>query len=302
MRIMITGASGYFGERLAHTLQENTPGVAEVVGVDVREPDDPDDDMSFLAGDTRKKRIEDLFKTQAPFDVVIHLARDSRSERTSDQSMMTNVYGAYHMLELALKYGVKKFIFPSGSIVYGAHHDNPALIHECHPLLGNREVATIRDRVEADIICQTFSHGLNIKVVILRIVPIWRKQGSGMLTSYMKGDLVPTLLGFDPMFQIIFEEEVLEAFRLAVINPHAFGAYNIPGRIFMPLTKIIRHLGKTPVPLPEVMVHRNGRFLWSKKMNFDFNYLKYSFSVDGTRARRELGYRPEELSLSRRES
>lgn len=294
MRILITGASGYFGQLLAETL--GADGSDEIIGVDVHKADDPNDDMRFIEGDTRKKRIEDLFKVQTDIDVVIHLARETDPNKTSDQSMMTNVYGTFHMLEVCQKYGVKKFIFPSASIVYGAHMDNPALIHECHPLLGNRDIARIRDRIEADMICQTFSQSSNkMKVVVLRMVPIWRAQGTGMLTKYMKGDIVPTLLGFDPMFQILYQNEVLEAFRLAVKAPKAYGAYNIPGRIFMPLSRVIRHLDKKPVPLPEFMVHRKGKFLWSENISFDFNYLKYPFCVDGARARRELGYKPEEL-------
>lgn len=294
MKIMITGASGYFGKLLSHSLRTDSSEKVEVVGVDVRESESRGtDEMKFLSGDTRKKRIEDIFKTEGKIDIVIHLARDSRPDLSSDDSMMTNVYGTFHMLELAKKYGVKKFIFPSSSIVYGAHMDNPALIREEHPLLGNREVANIRDRVEADMICQTFAQGAgDMKVIVLRIVPIWRTAGSGLLSTYMKGDLVPTLLGFDPMFQIIYDDEVLEAFKCAVSAPDASGTYNIHGRIFLPLSKVITHLGKKSIPLPEPLVHKNGKFRWSKGLNFDFNYLKFPFTLDGEKARVELGYDP----------
>ena len=124
MRILITGASGYFGKLLAQALR-SLEGNTEVIGIDVREQErSVGDEMKFLSGDTRKKRIEDVFKTEGQIDVVIHLARDASPNRSSNDSMMTNVYGTFHMLELARKYGVKKFIFPSSSIVYGAHNDN----------------------------------------------------------------------------------------------------------------------------------------------------------------------------------
>ncbi len=294
MRVLITGASGYFGKLLVHALRSDTGDKIDVIGVDVRETHTRGDDtMKFVSGDTRKKRIEDLFKTEGKIDVVIHLARDSSPDLSSDQSMMTNVYGTFHMLELAEKYGVKKFIFPSSSIVYGAHMDNPALIKEDHPLLGNRDVKTIRDRIEADLICQTYSPGADkMNIVILRTVPIWRTAGGGTLARYMKGELVPVFLGFDPMFQIIYDDEVIEAFRLATRIEDARGAYNIPGRIFMPLSKVIKHLGKKPLPLPEFLVHKKGQYRWSSQLRFDFNYLKYPFCVDGTKAKEELGYNP----------
>ncbi|MFH1538271.1 MAG: NAD-dependent epimerase/dehydratase family protein, partial [bacterium] len=230
MKIMITGASGYFGTLLSEKLKNGLDGKVEIIGIDVKEMDDPEEkDMKFLSGDTRKKRIEDVFKVEGDIDAVIHLARETGSDLSSDELMMTNVYGTFHMLELAQKYNVNQFIFPSASIVYGARNDNPALISESHPLLGNRDIPRIRDRVEADMLCQTFVQQAKMKVVILRFVPIWREKGEGTLQKYMSMDNVPTLMGFDPMFQIIYEDEVLEAFLLTVKNKRANGAYNIPG-------------------------------------------------------------------------
>lgn len=297
MKVLITGASGYFGKLITHRLTSEPDIDIQVIGLDLRRGDDSDEDAKYLTGDTRKKRIEDIFKVEGKIDAVIHLARESASELNSEQMMMTNVYGTFHMLELAQKYNVEKFIFPSSTIVYGARNDNPALIKENHPLLGNRDIREIRDRVDADLVCQTFSRGCltTPRVIILRTVPIWRSHGAGILNTYMFGTVVPTLLGFDPMFQIIYEREVLEAFILAVKARDACGAFNIPGHIFMPLSEVIRHHGKTPLPMPDFLIHRNGRFLWSRSLQFDFHYLKYPFTVDGTLAKEVLGYDPLKL-------
>jgi UDP-glucose 4-epimerase len=294
MKIMITGANGYFGKLLARRLRAEMKGV-EIVGVDVRHESEVHGEMKFRAGDTRKKRIEDIFKVEGKIDVVIHLAFESGQPlTTSDELMLTNVYGTFHMLELAEKYGVSTFIYPSSTIVYGARPDNPAVIRESHPLLGNRDIPPIRDRIEADLICQTFARGgaLKTRVVILRMVPIWRAGGSGILTSYMQNYFVPTPLGFDPMFMTMFDNEVLDAFMLALNNPDAQGTYNIRGKIFAPISEVIRKLGKTPVMLPEFLIHSQGRSLWANHVKFDYNYLKYTFAVDGARAKNELGYEP----------
>ena len=295
MKVMITGANGHFGKLLARRLRTEWNDI-EIVGVDVHHEPDIHGEMKFRTGDTRKKRIEDIFKVEGKIDAVIHLAFESGHKHiaTSDELMLTNVYGTFHMLELAEKYEVSAFIYPSSTIVYGARPDNPALIRENHPLLGNRDVPPIRDRIEADLICQTFARGCsnNVRVVVLRTVPIWRSGGTGILTNYMQGDFVPTPLGFDPMFQIIFDNEVLDAFTLALKNPEADGAYNIRGRIFAPLSKVVRDLDKTPVPLPGFLIQTQGRALWAENLKFDLNYLKYNFAVDGSRAKEELGYNP----------
>ena len=236
MKVLITGASGYFGKLLTHTLRTDPDMDVTVIGVDVISREEIDGEVKFISGDTRKKRIEDIFKVEGKIDAVIHLARDSANS-PSDELMMTNVYGTFHMLEIAAKYGVDKFIFPNSTIIYGARNDNPALIRENYPLLGNRDVPAIRDRIEADMLCQTFAKGCMTtpKVVILRMVPIWRSHGTGILTSYMQGQYVPTLLGFDPMFQIMYEREVIEAFMCALRVKEACGTFNITGHVFMPL-------------------------------------------------------------------
>ncbi len=297
MKVMITGANGYFGKLLSQRLQIEWGDAIHIVGVDVRADQySSNGTMKFRSGDTRKKRIEDIFKVEGKIDVVIHLAHESAGEKSSSDSLMlTNVYGTFHMLELAEKYGVSKFIFPSSTIVYGARPDNPALIRENHPLLGNRDIPEIRDRVEADLICQTYakSHPDAMNVVVLRMVPIWRSGGEGILTTYMKGDFVPTLLGFDPMYMIMYDNEVLDAFVLALRNTAANGAYNIRGRVFAPLSNVILGLGKYPVPIPGFLMHARGVYLWSENtLRFDYNYLKYSYAVDGTRAKDEFGYDP----------
>ncbi len=295
MKVIITGASGYFGRLLAQRLRSDPEVDFEVVGIDTRPEPMTGHSYKLLSGDTRKKRIEDLFKTEGRIDAVVHLARETSPRLTSDEMMMTNVYGTFHILELCLKYGVGVFIFPSSSIVYGARKDNPALIREDFPLLGNRDYPFIRDRVEADMICQTFgqSCSINPRVVILRMSPIWRTGGTGSpLSTFMQGEIVPIPLGFDPMFQIIFDSEVLEAFILAIKNQAACGVYNIPGHIFMPLSKVIRRLGKKSIQVPEFVIENGRHFLWSEHLKFDVDYLKYPFAVDGARARNELGYNP----------
>lgn len=296
MKAVMIGGSGYFGKLLAGRLREEWGGDIDIVDVDICVEEDEKDKwqgVKRIYGDSRKKRIEDVFKNESPIDVVVHLAFGHGKHMTSDERMMTNVYGTFHMLGLARKYGVKQFIYPSSAIVYGARQDNPAVILENRPLLGNRDIISIRDRIEADMICQTHAESYdNLRVVILRMVPIWRGSGASILGAYMKGSFVPMLLGFDPMFQMIYEEEMLDAFICALRSPKAHGAYNIRGRVYLPLSKVIRSLGKTPVPLPEFLVKKQSGFLWSNRLNFDLNYIKYPFTVDGSRAFDELGYDP----------
>jgi len=296
MKVLMIGGSGYLGKLLAVRMREEWGEDINIVNVDICVDDDRQEKwlgVKRIYGDARKKRIEDVFKNEGTIDAVAHLALGHGESLTTDERMMTNVYGTFHMIGLARKYGVKQFIYPSSTIVYGARQDNPAVILESRPLLGNRDILSIRDRIEADMICQTHAESSDsLRVIILRMVPIWRDSGASILGAYMKGKLVPTLLGFDPMFQIIYEDEMLDAFIRVLRSPNAHGAYNIRGRAHLPLSEVIRSFGKTPAPLPEFLARRLGRFMWSNNLKFDLNYIKYPFTVDGARAFEELGYDP----------
>ena len=104
------------------------------------------------------------------------------------------------------------------------------------------------------------------------------------------------VFGFDPMFQVVHERDVTDALAVAVVKDGAEGIYNVAGKHTEPLSEVIRRMGKTPLPLPERMLELTykGYFMLQRKHSFPFNldFLKYSFIVDDSRIRRELGYEP----------
>ncbi len=302
MKVLITGISGHFGLRMEKILNED-PDITQVIGIGKEEVGSVGEDifhhekLSYYQADTTVRTIEEVFQRNKGIDAILHLSYNTNPYAKSEEAHNVNVFGTMRMLELARKYKVKKFIFPSSASVYGAHPDNPPLLKENDLLRGNRDFPYIRDRVEADQICQLFLGGDFPKVVILRPPGILRKGkgAKGPLDIYFGQKFVPMIFGFDPMFQVIFEDDLIHAFLLC-LKKEVEGIYNIAGFIYDPLSAVIKKLGKISIPIPEKNIKTILNFMWKTKIifryPFDLNYFKYSFCVDMTKAKKELGYKP----------
>ena len=105
----------------------------------------------------------------------------------------------------------------------------------------------------------------------------------------------PTLMGFDPMLQIVHVEDVVEAIALS-LRPGIRGVFNVTGPGPIALSVLQRQLGRQKLPVPEVVVRPLFQALWNLRLTGfpvpEMDYIKYVCMVDGTRARDVLGYEP----------
>ena len=114
-------------------------------------------------------------------------------------------------------------------------------------------------------------------------------------SNYLRLPIIPTLLGFDPMVQVIHEDDVVHAIRLA-LRLGVKGIFNLAGPDALPLSRMVRTLGRPsiPVPHPLAKVTLSGLYKW-RLASFpapELDHIKYVCMVDDRRAREELGYSP----------
>lgn len=306
MKALITGATGGFGKLLVKRLEDD-PAVEHIIGLSNEDLDagldsdeDEDEKIEFYKGDVRKKRVEEVFLKNPNIDVVVHLAYDNDPDHRGAEVEETNVFGTLRMIQLARKHKVKKFVYKSPTAVYGARADNPILLAEDAPLRGDRNFPSVRNKIEADMTCQMNMHpGILPRIVIIRCCGIMGDNVRSPLNTLFKAKYVPMVAGFDPMFQIMHEDDVTEALALAVTNKKASGPFNVAGKHTEPLSEVIHRFGKKDVPLPAFVLDQIYRNVFMKRSEhsfpFDLNYIKHAFAVDTTRARKILGFEPRVL-------
>jgi UDP-glucose 4-epimerase len=134
----------------------------------------------------------------------------------------------------------------------------------------------------------------DIETVILRPVHILGAVRNAP-SNYLRLSVVPTLLGFDPMVQIIHELDVAEAI-VCGLRPGARGIFNVAGPGQVPLSVVLRELDKQAIPVPHPIAKPLWRAAWRLGMNSfpvdEFDFIRYVCMVDGSRAARELEFRP----------
>jgi UDP-glucose 4-epimerase len=291
-RIVITGISGRLGRLLARRLHREADG--QVVGIDRRPLAGKPCDIEHVQVDLRSKKARDLFRS-GNVRALIHLSvmHDPRKDEIEHHSW--NVQGTARLLDACAAYGVSKVVVLSSANVYGPRPDNPQFLTEDAPLMAGQSFPAIRDLVEVDMLASSFfwKHPER-ETVILRPVHILGGVRNAP-SNYLRLPLVPTLLGFDPMVQVIHELDVVEAIACA-LAPGVRGIFNVVGPGELPLSAILRELDRPSVPIPHPLARPILTALWRSKLTSfpvpEVDYIRYICMVDGSRAHDALHFRP----------
>ncbi|HEY1418438.1 MAG TPA: NAD-dependent epimerase/dehydratase family protein [Myxococcaceae bacterium] len=232
----------------------------------------------------------------APVDVLYHLAFLQGRTRGAAFAHELEVIGSLHTLAAAVRSGVRHVVVPSTTVVYGARPGNPVLLNEDAPLHGCPGSRFVTDRVEVERQLMSFRRDHpTVGLTVLRFAPVLGPTVDNPATRYFRRPLVPTLLGFDPLWQAVHEEDARELL-LRLLEAPVSGTFNVAAEDVLPLSSLIRLAGTLPLPLPPPLARAalrglNGAGITATPSAL-LDYLHYSWVADGSRARAELGFRP----------
>ena len=262
------------------------------MGIDRRPFEGRPKDVVHHRVDIRRKKTRDVLRG-GDIDTLIHLGIMHNPRESDEERHSWNVTGFQHLLEYALKYGVKKVVVLSSANAYGPHPDNPQFLTEDAPLLGAQRFSAVRDLTEVDMLAQTFlwKHP-EIETVILRPCHILGRVRNAP-SNDLRAEHPIMALGFNPMVQVVHERDVLHAIELA-LRPGLRGIYNIRGPGELPLSRAFEIVGRRPMYWPAGFAQRAlGGLFRSRLTSFpagELDHIRYVCMVDDTRARQELGY------------
>lgn len=266
MKILVTGATGNIGKRLApYLLKQN-----ESVRILVRNPESAKafegKDLEIAIGDISQP--ETLPKALEGIDVVIHLAAFFRS-KDEEQIKQINIGGTKILAEAAVKANVKRFVFASTSLVYGrgdrlCAEDTPTQAATLYP----------QTKVASEEMLLELSKKNLLDVRILRFAFVY---GEGDLHLV---NILPILKTWLPMkrLQTVNHADIGQALLLVSKAEGINGnIYNIADDAPLTTAEIFRIHGKEFVELSD----QNGQ-----------NSAAWEIIMDTAKIRRDLGYRP----------
>ena len=289
--VLITGIAGRMGQALARLLHRKV----KVIGLDRRPCDALPKDVEFYQLDVRRRKAEDVFRRHT-IDALIHLNIMYNPRRSAREHQEFNFLGTRKTLDLCHAHGVGKVVMLSSANVYGAAPTNDQFLTEEAPLMGGADAGTnwVRHLIAIDMYCSSFFwRHPEIETVILRPVHILGEVGS-VASNYLRLPYSPTVLGYDPMVQVVHRDDVLSAIELA-LKPGIRGVYNLAGPGAVPLSRLLQLAGKRTVPVPEPLLRGLQGVLWRTKHAFptqQIDHIKYVCMVDDSRARTHMRYAP----------
>jgi UDP-glucose 4-epimerase len=249
-RILLTGLSTYWGGRLAQAL-EAFPEVEAVIGVDNEEPHVELERTEYVKVGAQHALLRRVVEA-AEIDTVVdtRLVVDSTTT-TSAKAHENNIIGTMNILAACsgADSPVRKVVFKSSTHFYGCEQDDPAFFEETMRRPHPPRTPIERDIVEAEASLSEFADKNRAKTVtVLRFANV---LGPDVRTSHI--DLfslpaIPMILGFDPRYQFVHEDDVVHALEHAVKHDAA-GVYNVAGDGVLALSEVAGLLGKPYAPV-----------------------------------------------------
>ncbi|WP_213603796.1 NAD-dependent epimerase/dehydratase family protein [Pseudoxanthomonas japonensis] len=262
MNILVTGATGKVGSRLAVRLVQQGHAVRALVRDAARASDLSDNGITLASGDLMQPAS--LPAAVQGVDAVVHCAAFFRGA-TPEEAHSVNNLGTQHLALAAREAGVTRFVFTSTGLVYGPNGGVPSQEDDaCAPVDAYPQSKLAAERMLLAI------EGLDVRVLRLPFV-----YGDG--DPHIQ-DVVPFMRTFPPAQRMSLghHADVAQAvIRLLDKVSPAHRIYNVVDDEAPDLATLFAAVGEPP---PDGTDPERGK--------------AFSAVMDGRRIREDLGFRP----------
>jgi UDP-glucose 4-epimerase len=249
-RVLITGLSTYWGGRLAQALEAHED-IEAIIGVDNRDPKVELERTEFVRVTNQHgllRRIVDAAEIDTVVDSRLVVDSTVTSPRKAHEN---NVIGTMNLLAACSgpDSTVRKFVFKSSAHYYGCEQDDPGFFTESmgrpHPPRTRIE----NDIVEADATVADYAEkNPDVTVAILRFANVLGPTVRTAHARLLSLPIVPMILGFDPRYQFVYEDDVVAALE-HVVREDVRGIYNVAADGVLAFSEVVGLLGKSYAPV-----------------------------------------------------
>lgn len=306
-KVLVTGATGFLGkyvveELVEHGYQVRAFGRNRAIGQSLVNAS-----VTFIQGDLTNQ--EDLTKACQEMDMVVHAGALSTVWGPWEDFYQTNVLGTKYVLEACREANIERLVYVSSPSIYAAPRDQLD-IKESDAPQENSLNNYIRSKLASE---KLFKDYPDVSSVILRPRGLFGIGDTSILPRVLNLSQkigIPLIGDGRQLMDMTCVENVALAIRLALETPQAAGeVYNITNgepRAFRNLIEeTLRGLGypiryrKIPAPLV-CAISSSLEFIYkSLKLKgepaltrYTYYLLRYSQTLDISKAERDLGYRP----------
>jgi nucleoside-diphosphate-sugar epimerase len=262
MKILVTGATGKVGSRLAKRLAQRGDNVRALVRDAARATDLREAGVELAVGDLLDEGS--LAAAAHGVDAVVHCAAFFRGA-TPEQAHAVNDRGTQHLASAARAASVKRFVFTSTGLVYGGK--NGALANEDAPCTPNAAYPVSKLAAERFLLAL---EGIDVRILRLPFV-----YGDG---DAHIAEAAPMMRTFPPAMRMAIGHhvDVAQAVALLLDAPSpAHRIYNVVDDEAPDLATLFASVGAEP---PDGSSPERAR---------DFDVVP-----DGRRIREDLGFQP----------
>ena len=184
MNILVTGGAGYIGSAAVKALADNKHKVIVVDNLSKGSIKLVDKRASFYKVDLVDRKKLDLVFKNNKIDAVMHFAAYKAVEESmqNPRKYSDNITGTINLLDMMVKYNVKKLIFSSSAAVYGTPIYTP--IDEKHPTKPINYYGFTK--LECEKIIEWYSKVHNINYISLRYFNVAGDAGLGYIDPSAK--------------------------------------------------------------------------------------------------------------------
>ncbi|MED1802729.1 NAD-dependent epimerase/dehydratase family protein [Brevibacillus porteri] len=315
-RVLVTGATGFLGQKLATRLHEmgyevTAQGRDERIGRELQEQG-----IRFLRADLRDR--EAMLKACRDQDIVHHAAAFSSPWGTYRDMYETNVTGTIHVIDGCKQHGIERLVHVSTPSIYFAFDDKLG-IREDEPMPVRFANTYAQTKYQAELeVDKAFLAGL--PTITIRPRALFGPGDNAILPRLIRANekkFVPLIDGGKAIIDLTYVENVVDALILCMDSPaYTLGqAYNItngePVTMIEVLSDVFRRLG-VPLKTRELPYWKAYAAAWvletlSKTVlgyrepvltRYSVGVLAKSQTLDISKAKRDLGYEPR-VSIAR---
>src|SRR5258706_14689380 len=225
MKVLIPGITGALARLVAERLVATGH---EVMGIDRRPWADAPKGIRMFQLDIRKRAAEDIFRTEKP-EAVIHMATVTHLTVRNEDRYRINLFGTRAVFDHCHHYGAKRCIFVGRHTYYGAAADSALYHGEEDPPMAMTTFPELSDLVAADLYAgSALWRYPELDTCVLRLCYTLGPSVSGTLAAFLRGTRAPMVMGFDPLFQFMHEEDAADAICTS-LEHKLRGVYNVAG-------------------------------------------------------------------------